>query len=374
MGPSAGGINHERYRDGYHGAAPGLGLNLNEIMTADVHPSPDGPTVAIVMPAYNAAEFLPRSLPAARAAMEAAGGGDVLVVDPGSTDDTAAIAEGLGARVLRLPERQGPAGARNAGCETIEADVAVFIDSDCVAHEDVVRRVRDAFAADPTMATLTGSYDDTPPELNFASLYMNLRHHHTHQQARTDDATFWAGCGAVRMDAFRAVNGFDAELYPRPMIEDIELGLRMRAHGATRLDPELRVTHLKRWTVKSVIQTDIVHRAIPWTKLIMERSDMPNDLNLRTSQRVAALVAPFALLALPGAIVAGIYDPLWAVGPAFLVVLSLILNAGLVGFFLKRRGLWFAFRGWLFHQVHLIYSAATFVIVGFRHRPRKAQS
>ena len=45
--------------------------------------------------------------------------------------------------------------------------------------------------------------------------------------------------------------GFDAERFPRPMIEDIELGLRLREHGETQLDPDFNVTHLKRWTLRS---------------------------------------------------------------------------------------------------------------------------
>ncbi|HEY3255701.1 MAG TPA: glycosyltransferase, partial [Polyangiaceae bacterium] len=66
--------------------------------------------MSIVMPAYNAARFLPRSLPAA---LLAARGAKVLVVDPGSDDGTAELAERLGAQVLRLGHRAGPALARN---------------------------------------------------------------------------------------------------------------------------------------------------------------------------------------------------------------------------------------------------------------------
>ncbi len=321
------------------------------------------PTVTIVMPAYNAAALLPRTVPAA---CEAAGAEHVLVVDPGSTDDTAAVAESLGVRVLRLGRRAGPAEARNEGVATIDTDVALFVDSDCIAHPDVVARVQDAFA-DPTLVTLTGSYDDDPAGPGFFSDYMNLRHHHTHQHAQRDPATFWAGCGAVRVSTYRAVGGFDTERYPRPMIEDIELGLRMGEHGATRLDPALQVKHLKAWTMRSVIVTDIVHRAIPWTRLILERG-MPNDLNLRTSQRIAAMIAPLALLSVPMLPLLLWWKPITAIVPAAFLDASLMLNWSLVRFFGKRRGFGFALGGWLFHQVHLTYSAVTFALVSLRHR------
>ncbi len=322
-------------------------------------------TVSVVMPAYNAAHLLPRTVPAA---LEAARGGDVLVVDPGSTDGGAAVARSLGARVHELGRRAGPAEARNAGVELVDTDVVLFVDSDCVAHPDVVDRVRRAFAGEPRLVSLTGSYDDDPPEHGYASLYMNLRHHHTHQHAQREGASFWAGCGAVRRSAFVECGGFDAETYPRPMIEDIELGLRLGELGLTRLDPDLHVTHLKRWTVRSVVTTDILCRAIPWSRLIVERQGLPDDLNTRRSQRIAAALAPLALLSVPGLAVALWLAPSWSPLPAALLLASLLVNLGLFRFFARRHGPVFAVWAWAMHQTHLFYSAVTFVLVALRHR------
>ncbi len=311
------------------------------------------------MPAYQAAAFLPTSLPALIAAAK---GAPVVVVDPGSTDESAAIAESLGARVIRLGHRAGPAEARNAGTAAVEADVVLFVDSDCVARPDIVDRVRRAFAENSSLVSLTGSYCDSPPHPGFFSQYMNLRHHRTHQRAKREGAGFWAGCGAVRLSAFRKCGGYDAALYPRPMIEDIELGMRLRELGATHLDPDLQVTHLKHWTLRSTVTTDIVHRAIPWSRLILERG-VPNDLNLRRSQRVAAMVAPFAILSVPAIPVALATRPVWVAAPLAIILVSVMLNLDLVTFFARRRGLLFGCGAWFFHQVHLFYSAATFAVV-----------
>jgi hypothetical protein len=317
------------------------------------------------MPAYNAAALLPKVLPAALSAM---GGGRVLVVDPGSSDDTAEVARQLGAEVLELGHRAGPALARNRGVEKVDSEVVLFIDSDCVAHPDVAERVRAAFAADPKLVTLTGSYDDTPPEQNFFSQYMNLRHHFVHQHARTEGAGFWAGCGAVRTEAFRRVGGFDAEQFPMPMIEDIELGLRMRPLGNTRLDPELHVTHLKRWTGKGVVMTDIFSRAVPWSKVILSSGELPNDLNLAWKQRVAAVFAPLSLLGLVAGPLALVFGLPWlGAASAGCVVVSVGLHAGFIRFFARRHTLGFALLGWAFHQLHLTYSAATLAIMTLRH-------
>lgn len=317
--------------------------------------------VTLVIPAYNAAHYLPRVLPAALAA---ARGRRVLVVDPGSSDDTAAVARSLGAEVLSLGHRAGPALARNRGVETVTTDVTLFVDSDCVPHPDIVERVERAFAGDESLVSLTGSYDDRPPERNFASLYMNLRHHFVHQRARTEGASFWAGLGAVRTAVFREIGGFDAVQFPAPMIEDVELSQRLRPRGRTVLDPTLHVTHLKHWTIPGVIRADIFHRAVPWGRLILASGEMPNDLNLAWSQRLAAAIAPFALLGLAGApalFLAGL--PVPAVAAALPTLASFLFHLPMMRFFSRAVNPAFALSGWVFHQLHLTYSAATMTVL-----------
>ena len=233
----------------------------------------------------------------------------------------------------------------------------------------MVRIVGEHFAAEPELVTLTGSYDAEPPDPGFFSQYMNLRHHFTHQIAQREPATFWSGCGAVRRDAFERVGGFDAERFPRPQIEDVELGLRMGKIGKTRLDPELNVTHLKHWTGRSVVETDVLQRAIPWSRLILESGDVPNDLNLRTSQRIAAALSPLALAAPFAALAfAWMGSPLGVALCAALVLASLGLSRQMLGFFRRERGLAFAAGAWAFHQLHLFYSALTFVYCTLEHR------
>jgi glycosyltransferase involved in cell wall biosynthesis len=329
------------------------------------------PTVAIVMPAYNAAHLLPRTLSAAKAAAKDQ---KVLVVDPGSTDETAEVARSMGVEVIRLEKRAGPAHARNVGVEHVDADVLLFIDSDCVAHPDVVDRVRRSFAEHPDMVSLTGSYDDAPPEPNFFSQYMNLRHHFIHQKANTEDASFWAGCGAVKRSVYQLVGGFDAARFPMPMIEDIELGLRLRPHGKTRLDPGLHVTHLKKWTLRSVIETDIKSRALPWSRLILDTGRMPNDLNLRWSQRISAALAPAVLGGVLLAPVLAVTGQWYALPPAMLpLAVSALIQRDMIASFSRARGPLFGAGAWLFHQVHLIYSAATYAYCLVTHRAERGR-
>lgn len=330
-------------------------------------PHTEDTDLAVVVPAYYAAAYLRNACAAWR---QLAREVPLVVVDAGSGDDTADVAASLGARVIRLPKRAGPAEARNAGAEATQARVLLFIDADCIPHADVPARVRAAFEANAELVSLTGSYDDDPRAPGLVSQYMNLRHHHTHQQACREPATYWAGCGAVRRDAFLAVGGFDVERYPRPAVEDIELGWRLRRVGRTRLDPDLQVTHQKQWTLRSVVETDILCRAVPWARLVRETGELPDDLNLRMRQRVAVAWAPIALLCVPGlawgAAAGSLATVLACVGG---VAGSVALDPGLYRFFARRRGVGFAAGAWLLHQLHLVYSGVAFAVTLALHRP-----
>ena len=83
--------------------------------------------VSVVLPAKNEAEGLRRTLPALRECLPDA---EVIVVDDGSTDDTAAVAAGLGARVLGSPYSMGNGAAIKRGARAATGEVIVFMDAD----------------------------------------------------------------------------------------------------------------------------------------------------------------------------------------------------------------------------------------------------
>jgi beta-1,4-mannosyltransferase len=94
-------------------------------------PQPSGATlpVSVVIPAFDRQELIRRSL-ASVFAQRSVAPAEVIVVDDGSTDDTAAEASRLGARVIRLQGNQGAASARNAGVEAATQPWIALLDSD----------------------------------------------------------------------------------------------------------------------------------------------------------------------------------------------------------------------------------------------------
>jgi len=245
----------------------------------------------------------------------------------------------------------GPAAARNEGARRADGDVLVFVDADVVPHRDAFARIRAAFGADPELAALFGSYDDSPEAPGAVAGFRNLLHHHVHQQGAGPAATFWAGLGAVRRDVFGAAGGFDAARYPRPSIEDIELGSRLAASGAKIvLDPAVQGTHLKAWSLVEMVRTDFVARGVPWVELLLDGRASTGALNLGWRHRLSAL----ASLTAAGGLV--LRRPALAAAAAGALV---ALNAPFYALLARRRGALQATLGVALHAVHHVTAAAS---------------
>jgi GT2 family glycosyltransferase len=245
-------------------------------------------TISVVIPAYNGAGHLQRSLRALdRSTVKPH---EILVVNDGSTDDTTAVAESLGVRVLKIVGPNGPAVARNLGASATSGNIILFIDADVCVATDTLLRILQSFEADPTLDAVIGAYDRFPAVPDFLSQYRNLMHSFVHGSHARMVPTFWSGCGAIRRDVFQSHGGFSVT-YRQPAIEDIELGYRLSRSGCRiYLDPEIQVTHLKQWTLLGLLRTDILYRGIPWTELILRDRNMPNDLNLEMGQRISVVM------------------------------------------------------------------------------------
>jgi len=292
--------------------------------------------VSVVVPAYRNAAGLAECLQALVASDEPPF--EIIVVDDASGDGTSAVASRFGARGLRLERNSGAGAARNHGARSASGEILLFVDSDVVVAPDTVGRVARLFEERPDVAAVFGSYDAAPRAPGLVSQFRNLLHHFVHQHGEPEASTFWAGCGAIRRPVFESVGAFDTGRYGRS-IEDIELGYRLRDAGhRILLERDLRVTHLKRWTLGSFLRTDVFLRAIPWSELILQRRATLDHLNLKAGQRVSVLLALVAAAALPLSVVR-----LEMLAVAAAATLGLVLaNRKLLAFFARERGLAFS--------------------------------
>jgi glycosyltransferase involved in cell wall biosynthesis len=329
------------------------------------------PRLSVVIPVRNGGLDLDRCLGGVRSNLGI--DPEIIVVDDGSTDDSAQVARRFGARVLCNPEPRGPASARNDGARAASAPIVFFLDADVVLHESALGKALARFDQDPRLAALFGSYDDTPGAAGLVSQYRNLLHHYVHQQGEFRDNarpvhTFWTGCGAIRRQVFLEIGGFDPSLYRRPAIEDIELGYRLSRSGhKVILARDIQASHLKRWTLWSVLKTDVFHRGVPWMLLMLRSRTAETDLNVSRSQRASVAAVGLGWASIPLAF----KYPTAAVIPVIGLVSLAIWNRSFYAFLARRRGWGFALKAFPLHYLYFCCCGVSVVLaLAIRNLPR----
>jgi glycosyltransferase involved in cell wall biosynthesis len=194
---------------------------------------------SIVMPTYNKAHYLKQTL-ASLKGQGPLGTFEVLVIDDGSSDDTAEAIDRADAdyplRGLHLPANRGRAAARNRGLLEARGDVVIFVDDDRVAGPDFVHQHLQA--AGPKTIVL-GKRSDMTPHRMFSCTPLKgdtpMAWRSIPWPLPADAPLAWLNFATGNLSAWRedlvALGGFD-ERFTGWGCEDTELGYRMGARGA----------------------------------------------------------------------------------------------------------------------------------------------
>lgn len=197
--------------------------------------------LSIIVPVLNEASGLEASLQALTP-MQAAGD-EVLVVDGGSKDGTAALAEGFADRVLQAP--RGRARQMNAGAAAAAGDILWFVHADTRVPPEGGDIVRRALLGGRAWGRFDVHITGRPVMLRVIAWFMNHRSRLT-GIATGDQAVF------VRRRAFEAVGGFPEQ----PLMEDIALSRALRRRYGWPACPRGPVlTSGRRWEVHGVWRT-----------------------------------------------------------------------------------------------------------------------
>lgn len=197
------------------------------------------PRVSVVIPVLDDAAALRRCL--ARLAAQSAPPFEVIVVDNGSSDDSASVARDAGARVLVEPVRGIPAAA-SRGYDAAHGDVIARCDADTVPPADWIERIRAAFAADARLEGLTGpgSFHDLPrgwAPLASAAYALGT---FAASGAAMANVPLWGSNMALRRTAWLRVAD-RVERGDAAIHDDLDLSMRLGPRARLRFDPRLRV-------------------------------------------------------------------------------------------------------------------------------------
>jgi glycosyltransferase involved in cell wall biosynthesis len=304
--------------------------------------------VSVVIPAFNAEKTLEACLRAAFSSDYPSF--EVILVNDGSTDQTARIAAQFACKQIDLAKNLGGATARNIGAKAAQGDILFFLDADITVERDTLTKVVRTFAGRPEISAMFCSYQKDTPARTFYSAYKNLVHHFTHQTAREDAATFCGGFGAIYRECFLRVGGFDETC---KKIADIEFGYRFYQHGYKILiNKQIQVTHLKVYSLAGLVRSDLFVRAVPWTQIMLEKRIYRNDLNTRYENLASGFITFLTLATLlwiP-------FRPSLAIMLPVFFALLFLLNWKFYRFVYLEKGLWFLLRAVVANWFGYVYS------------------
>jgi hypothetical protein len=177
---------------------------------------------------------------------------EVIVVDDGSTDNTADILTRFpNVQVIRQ-ENLGLSVARNVGLQHATGSVIAYTDSDCFVDPDWLTQL--VYQLEETGAAAVGGPNLTPPDGRLAACVAACPGQPTHVLESEQVAEHIPGCNmAFRRDALLAINGFDPRF--RQAGDDVDLCWRLEEAGYwITFSPGAVVWHHRRHNTSAYLQ------------------------------------------------------------------------------------------------------------------------
>lgn len=340
-------------------------------------------TFTVVIPVKNGASTLDHCLTSIWESAAEAGLDDgrveIVVVDNGSADRSAEIAEERGCRVLYVPAAEGVSASRNTGARVGRGEILVFTDADVVFRRGAFTSLHLALS-DPQLVGVVGIQDPNAAYEGFCSRFKNLWMSYSYLRLRGPVTLFYTTAAAIRRQAFLDLNGFDEE-YRSPAVEDTEFGQRLGDAGAmVEIRRGFLVDHRKEYSLLSLLATDF-RRSAELVRLMIRRRTTGAAGGKRRKRNGTSV--PTVVMA--GVALGSISLPVLALGlaadwpratcaGASGLLLGLLCHGGFIGFLVRQAGVIFTLRGiplilldLLWISAGLFWGAASYGLAGKRY-------
>lgn len=252
-------------------------------------------SASIIIPTYNGAKRI-RACLDALAPQVAGRQVEILVVDDGSTDNTAEVVRSYSDVRLISQVNAGPASARNRGAAEARGELLLFTDDDCVPMADWLEAMLAPFA-DNSVVGVKGIYRTRQPEL--AARFVQLEYEDKYRlMAALPSIDFidTYSAGFVR-ERFLEMSGYDTS-FPVACAEDVELSFRMSARGwLMKFVPAAIVYHTHPNTFSSYLRKK--YKFAFWRVLAVRKNPAKGVKDSHTPQlmKLQLLFAPALVLA-----------------------------------------------------------------------------
>jgi len=308
------------------------------------------PFISIITPIYNS----PKTIKAYLDAIFNSTYKDfeLVLIDDGSPEDLQEFLKGYPPVIFKkLEHRHGAYYARHQAVEMSHGQVLLFLDADVIVKPETLGKIAAVLEDHPEASGMIGSYDDSPQAGNTVTQFKFLYHHYIHQHEGEYVGSFWTGCGAVRKDVFKKLDGFNLSFFHElNAVMDIEFGYRLKLnHYKIYNARHIQVKHLKKLTFVNWVSTDFLTRGLPWVKIMLSYRQFYPTLNIN----VIGCINVICVWLMLAAGLAGFFDKvLWAV-EGLLLGIFLITHYGLLSFFSAKRGFLFMLKAipllWIYY-------------------------
>ncbi len=202
------------------------------------------PDISVIIPVLNDAEALDCAL----SSTQDCTGVERIVVDGGSSDELAEVAQSRGVKVLYSPT--GRARQMNRGAEVAEGTFLVFLHADTRLPEGFDHHVRRILTESGVAAGAFQLQIDGPSaRLRLIERAANWRSRYL-QMPYGDQAIF------LRAELFREIGGFS----DLPIMEDFQLIRRLKGRGRIVIAPAAVVTSARRWKKQGALRTTLINQ------------------------------------------------------------------------------------------------------------------
>lgn len=208
--------------------------------------------VSLYVPCYNAQGYINKCLEAVL--RQSYPIDEILVIDDGSTDATAAAAARYPVIIIRSEHNHGLASARNTALRQAKNNFIASVDADCVIGRDWLKECMKSFGS-PKVAMVGGRLEEAYyNEIADCWRGTHLKHHWG--ENTITNPVFLSGSNLVMRKDLVGPAGFYDEKRYRNNYEDVDLSLRVKRLGFDLVyEPAAEALHIRRDTIISVLKT-----------------------------------------------------------------------------------------------------------------------